>query len=91
MSSFKNRTKDNQPLPISGRVDRASVAETRVQIPAGSNQRLEKLVFTATLLDVQQLKEQYEASKAPWVVVDRWQLDWKIERSLRCLLAKATW
>ena len=49
--------------PISGRVDTASATEMIDvgSIPVVSNQRLEKLGFTASLLDVQQLKGQCEA------------------------------
>ena len=36
--------------------------QTRVRFPVGSNQRLQKLAFTASLLDIQQLKGQCEAS-----------------------------
>ena len=64
---------------------------TRIGFLVGSNQRLKKLVFTASLLDVQQLKGQYEASAVCGRQVGRWQLGLKTERSLRCLLAKATW
>ena len=39
----------------------------------------------------QQLKGQCEASIACGRQMGRWQLDSKTERSLRCLLAKATW
>ena len=45
----------------------------------------------ASLLDVQQLKGQCEASTVCGRQVGRGQLDSKTERSLRCLLAKATW
>ena len=41
-----------------------------------------KLVFTASLLDVQQLKGQCEASTVCGRQVGRWQLDSKTERSL---------
>ena len=59
-------------------------------IPVRIKQRLEKK-FTAFLLDVQQLKGQCEASTLWGRLVGRWQLDSKTERSLRYLLAKATW
>ena len=49
-----------------------------------------KLVFTAFLPDVQQLKGQCELKPPPFVV-DRWQLDSKTERSLHCLQDKASW
>ena len=42
------------------------------------------------LLDVQQLKGQCEASAVCGRQVGRWQLDSKTERSLRCLLTKAS-
>ena len=46
---------NNQLLPIIGQVNRASATETvdtdRFQV--GSNQRLQKLVFTTFLLDIQ--------------------------------------
>ena len=57
----------------------------------GSNQRLQKLVFTASLLDVQQFNAQCEASTVRGRQADRWHLDSKTERFLRCLLVKATW
>ena len=53
--------------PISGQVDRASATET---VDSGSfsgrvkPKTLKKLVFTAFLLDIQQLKGQYQASTA---------------------------
>ena len=50
-----------------------------------------KLVFTAFLLDVQQLKGQCEAAAVCGRQVGKWQFDSKTEKSLRCLLAKATW
>ena len=80
-------------LPIRGRVDRASATETvdLGSIPVGSNQKLSKLVIIASLLDVQQLKEQCEASTVCGREVGRWQLDSKTKRFLRCLLPKATW
>ena len=59
--------------------------------PVESNQRLQKLVFLASMLDVQQLKGQCEASIVCGRQMGRWQLDSKTERSFRCLLAKATW
>ena len=62
-----------------------------VWFPVGSNQRLEKLVFTASVLGVQQFRGQCEASAVCGRQVGRWQLDSKTERSLRCLLAKASW
>ena len=79
--------------PISGRVDRASATETvdSGSIPGRVKPRTVKFVFTASLLDVQQLKGQCEASTAYGRQVGRWQLDLKTKRSLRCLLAKATW
>ena len=51
-------------LFISGRVDRASATETADSclIPGRVKPKNINLVFTASLLDVQQLKGQYEAS-----------------------------
>ena len=46
----------------------------------GSNQRLEKLVFTASLLDVQQLKGQCEASTVSGRQEGRGQLDSKTKK-----------
>ena len=50
--------------PISGRADRASGTETvdTGSIPYRVKSKTIKLVFTACLLDVQQLKEECEAS-----------------------------
>ena len=79
--------------PISGRVDRASVIEA---VDSGSildwvkPKTIKKLVFTASMLDVQQLKKLCEASAVCGRHVGRWQLDSMIERFPRCLLAKAT-
>ena len=80
-------------LPISGRVDRASATETvdLGSIPGRVKPKTIKLVFTASLLDVQQSKGQCKASTVCGRQVGRWQLDSKTERSHRCLLAKATW
>ena len=50
---------------------------------------LSKTHFCA--FDVQQLKGQCKAFIMCGRQVSRWQLDLKTERSLRCLLAKATW
>ena len=77
---------------ISGREDRASATEA---IDSGSisgwvKPKTKKLVFTASLLDVQQLKGQCEASAVCGRQVGKWQLHSKAERSLRCFLAKAT-
>ena len=68
---------------IGGRVDRASATEA---VDSGSvlkrvKPKRKKLIFTASLLDVQQLKEQCEASTACNRQVGRWQLDSKTERS----------
>ena len=57
----------------------------------GSNQRLQKLVFKAFLLDVQHLKGQCEASVVCGRQVGRWQLDSKTERYFCCLLANKAW
>ena len=56
---------------INVQVDNASATEMvdSGSIPGRVNQRLYKLVFTASLLDVQQLKRQV---KHPPCVVDRW-------------------
>ena len=79
--------------PISGPVDRASTTDSvdSGSIPGRVKPKTLKLVFTASLLDVQQLKGQCEASAVCGRQVGRWQLDSKTERSLRCLLPKATW
>ena len=61
------------------------------RFPVGSSQRLEKLVFTVSVLDVQLLEGQCVGSTVCGRQVGRWQLDSKTERFLRCLLAKATW
>ena len=50
-----------------------------------------KLVFTASLVDVQLLKGQCEASTVCGRQMGRWQLYSKTERSLCCLLANASW
>ena len=60
-------------------------------IPGRIKPKTLQIVFTASLLDVQQLKGQSAASAVRGKQVGRWQLDSKTERSLRCLLAKATW
>ena len=72
---------------ISGRVDRASASE---KVDPGSisgrvKPKTIKFVFTASLLDAQQLKGQCEASTTGG------QLDSKTESSLLSLLATATW
>ena len=53
--------------------------------------RVSAPLFTASLLEVQQLKGQCEAFILCGRQVGRRQLDSKTERSLRYLLAKATW
>ena len=75
-------------IPISCRVNKASASKTAdsASIPGRVKPRLEKLVFTASLLDVQQLKKQFEASIKCGRQIDWWQLDSKTERCLRCLL-----
>ena len=80
-------------IPISGRVDRASATDSvdSGSIPGRVKPKTLKLVFTASLLDVQQLKGQCKASAVCGRQVGRWQLDSKTERSLRCPLPKATW
>ena len=73
-------------------MDRASATEAvdSGSIPGRVQPKTIKLGFTASLLDVQQLKGQCEASAVCGRQEGRWQLDSKTERSLRCLLAKAT-
>ena len=53
-------------MPISGRMDRASASEVvdRGSVPVGFDQRLQNLVFTPSLLGVQQQNGQCEASTA---------------------------
>ena len=77
-------------LPIGSRVDRVSATETvdSGSIPGRVKPKTKKLILTAFLLDVQQLKGQCEASTVCGKQVDRWQLDWKIKRSLRCHLTR---
>ena len=62
--------------PINGRVDRASSSETytRVPFPLGSNRKLKKLAFAASLLNVQQQTRRCncEAFAVCACVVDRW-------------------
>ena len=74
-------------------MDRASATEAvdSGSIPGRVIPKTIKIGFTASLLDVQQLKGQYEASAVCGRQVGRWQLDSKTERSFRCLLAQATW
>ena len=48
-----------------------------------------KLLFTAPLLDVQQLNEECETPTSYGEKVGRLQLESKTARSLRCLLSKA--
>ena len=57
---------------MSGGVDRAAATERKigVRFPVGPKQRLKKLVFTASLLDVQHQKAQCEAYSV--CVVDKW-------------------
>ena len=80
-------------LPISGRVDKAYATETvdSGSIPGWVKPKTIAMVFSASLLDVQQLQGQCEASAVCGRLVSRWQLDSKTERFLRCLLAKTTW
>ena len=70
--------------PISGRVDRASAIETMDSdsILGRVKPKTKKLVFTASLLDVQQLKGQCKASAECGRQVGRWQLHSKTERPL---------
>ena len=74
-------------------MDRASATEAvdTGSIPGRVKPKTIKIGITASLLDVQQLKGQCEASNVCGRQMGRWQLDSKTERSLRCLLAKATW
>ena len=74
-------------------MDRASATETvdTGSIPGRFKPKTIKIRIHSFLLDVQQLKGQYEASIVCGRQMGRWQLDSKIERSLRCLLAEATW
>ena len=74
-------------------MDRASATEA---VDSGSisgrvKPKITKLVLTASLLDILQLKGQYEASAECGRQVGMWQLDPKTETFLRCLLAKTTW
>ena len=74
-------------------MDRASATEA---VDSGSildrvNQSLQELVFTTSLLDVQQLKGQGEASFECGRQVGRRLLDSTTERSLCCLSTIATW
>ena len=67
-------------------IQRASATETvdTGSIPGLVKPRLQKLLFTSSLLDVQQLKGQCEASSVCGRLVGRWQLDSKSEKSLHC-------
>ena len=60
----------------------ATETEDSGSIPRRVKPKTIKLVFTASLLDVQQLKEQREASIVCGKQVGRWQLDLKTERFL---------
>ena len=60
-------------------------------IPRRVKPKTIKLKVTAFLLDVSSKKKEYDAFIVYGRQVGRWQLDSKTERSLRCLLAKATW
>ena len=57
-------------------------------IPGWVKPKTIKIGIPASLLDVQQFKGQCEVCGRQ---MGRWQLDSKTEKSLRCLLAKATW
>ena len=65
--------------PISNRVNRASATKTidTGSIPGRVKPKTIKLVFTASLLDVQQLKGECEASTVCDRQVGRWQPDSK--------------
>ena len=73
--------------PSSGRVSAAQAVDQGSML-FGSNQRLQKLVFTASLLDVQQSTGQCEASTVCGRQV--LQVESKTKRFLRCLLTKPT-
>ena len=80
--------------PISGRVDRASAAET---INSGSicgrvkAKTIKIGIHSFPAWRSAIIKGQYEASAVCGRQVGRWQLYSKTERSLLCLLAKSTW
>ena len=62
---------------MSARENRAS-SKNRIRFRVGSNQSLQKLVFIASQLDVQQLKRQYKASEARRRQVAAWHKDLKL-------------
>ena len=74
-------------------MDRASATETveSGSIPGRVKPNIIKIGIHSFLLDVQQLKTSCEAYAVCGRQVARRQLDSKIDMSLRCLLAKATW
>ena len=80
-------------LLISGHVNRASAIEAvdSSSIPSRVKPKIIKIGIHSFLLDVQQLTGHYEASALCSRQVGKWQHDSKTERSLHCLLAKATW
>ena len=71
-------------------MDRASATEAvdSGSIPGRFKPKSMKIGIHSLLLDVQQLKGQCEASAVCGKHGERWQLDSKTERSLRCLLAR---
>ena len=79
----------------SGRVDKASTTKAvdSGRFRSGQTKYYKNWYsqLRVSLLDVQQFKGQCEASAVCGRQVGRWQLDSKTERSLRYLLAKATW
>ena len=78
--SYKSEN-EKKVKPISGRVDRASATQTKdlASIPGWVKPKTIKMVFTASLLDVQRLKGQYEASSVCGRQVGRWQFVSKTE------------
>ena len=73
--------------PISSRVN---ASESMDSILGRVKPKIIEIGFAVSLLDVQQLKRQCEASTVCGRQVGRCQLDSKTERFLRCFLAKAT-
>ena len=78
---------------LGGGVGRASATETvdSGSIPGPVKSKIINIVFTASLLDTQQLKGQCEAFTVCGIQKGMWQLDSKAKRSICCLLIKATW
>ena len=71
-------------------MDRASATEAvdTGSIPGRVKPKTNELVSTASLLDVQQLKGQCEASTMGGRQVAAWL---EVQKALRCLLAKTIW